>query len=506
MTYEKYLAFFQPPTNITEEEGAKYHSFIKGISTFLKGRSMNPLLVLNSITNDNADYIILYQYRNDPFIKRILENPGKYNPEEVILLGYLPIFMTAISDVSIRTNLYSYFYSDIFSDYIRDLLARLNGRNQSIDEGPKITNWTALKKSLWTFLTATATQMLSNQEQDRDYQDHRNNEIKRIFSILSRAILLIKLRLLICIEGFIPESLELSEDIFRTFLSPNASSLSQNTIIEGPSEIRHAILTIIVTLNQTLFCKRDLNKNKDELAKRIYEDNKTLTALPISETFAFIPENLHVGIIMDGNRRWGNQRNLPGHFFGTQKTEELLRWVLRIKNIDELTLYCLSIDNLEKRDRIEIQNLDKLLQIYLSHLIDAKNTLNQSLEIAVIGELTKLSMESQDLIHQLHNTYNNDETIKNKRLNLAIAYDPIRDSERTIARLTQTDNGDYKYMRTPIDYVIRTGNVMRTSGFFPMQTLYAEWLFLPMLWPDMTYEILVKSLKELGDRSRRYGL
>jgi len=314
--------------------------------------------------------------------------------------------------------------------------------------------------------------------------------------------LLIKLRLLICIDDFIPESLELSQDIFRTFLSKN----TQNTI-EGPSEIRHAILTIIATLNQTLFSNREVINKNDELARRIYEDNKTVTVLPsISETFAFIPENLHLGIIMDGNRRWGNQRGLPGHFFGTQKTEELLRWVLRIKNIDELTLYCLSIDNLEKRDRIEIQNLEKLLQIYLSQLMDAKNTLSQSLEIVVIGEITKLSLESQELIHQLHDTYNDDETIKNKRLNLAIAYDPIRDSERTIARLTQTDNGDYKYMRTPIDYVIRTGNVMRTSGFFPMQTLYAEWLFLPMLWPDMTYEILVTSLKGLGDRSRRYGL
>lgn len=491
MAYVKYLAFFEAPDIPTNEE-ERYSSLTKGMTKFLGQRSIDPLLQLDAV---NEDYMLLYKYKKDVFIKRILENPGKYTPEEVVLMGYLPLFLVSINN-SLK-DLEAYLLSDEYSEFIKGVITNIN-TNQ-------INSWDGLKQVIW--------EQLNSADLLRGYLD----VIKELFTILTRAILLLKLRLLICLDNFLPETLVLPADMFGSFLGIYGE--------KGPSEIRHVILTIMVTQNQTLFKTNGKDMSK-RLSKRIYEDSRaTLGMSSVSETFNFMPMGVHLGIIMDGNRRWGSLRNLPGHFFGTQRTEELLRWVLRIRNVEELTLYCLSIDNLEKRDKDEIESLDVLLQIYLSQLITAREMLGYELEIVVIGEVERLGDKSQELISKIHEAYGAVGKPR-KRLNLAIAYDAIKDSERTLGNLFLKKNnqilkvaacdneiagrlhdevGDLRALRTPIDYVIRCGNVMRTSGFFPLQTLYAEWLFLPLLWPDMTYETLVMCLKELGERSRRYG-
>ena len=90
MSYVKYLAFFKPP-DISNDEGEKYSSLIKGMSMFVKERNVNPQFQLANITED---YMLLYKYKGNPFIKRILEKT--HTPEEVVLLGYFPIFIVDV--------------------------------------------------------------------------------------------------------------------------------------------------------------------------------------------------------------------------------------------------------------------------------------------------------------------------------------------------------------------------------------------------------------------------
>jgi len=233
-------------------------------------------------------------------------------------------------------------------------------------------------------------------------------------------------------------------------------------------------------------------ENKIENKRDHYKNLLTMLGKQCDEKLSFLPDKLHLGIIMDGNRRWGKINHLPGHFFGCQKTEEVLQWFFKIQNIQELTLYCLSIDNLNKRDNHEIQSLERLLQIYLSKL-----QMQNQFKIKVIGETHLLSQETQRIIKFVEdNQPHNDcimSKVQTKTLNLAIAYDPLNDP---IGKLLGKD----------IDYVIRFGNVMRTSGFFPLNTLYSEWLFLPILWPDINLKTFINCLIDLGKRERRYGL
>jgi undecaprenyl diphosphate synthase len=443
--------------------------------------------------------------------KQKMVSPETYSPYEVVLLVYIPIFV-----VNVNGCLLEYFLSDSYVELIKRV---------EFDLDIKIKTWNDLKKVIWEELNLFPGLILMGQV------------IKSLFMVLTRAILLLKLRPLICVDGFIPENLELGEDIFVTFLG----SYKDSTV----PEIRHCILTIMMMENQTLFKPNELSKDpKDRktsrFSKRIYEDGGKLLG-QMCVFYDFMPCGVHLGIIMDGNRRWGKERNLPGHFFGTKKTEEVLRWFQRIGNLEELTLYCLSIDNLEKRDNLEIDNLEQLLQIYLQQLIEAGETLSREIEIVVIGEVHRLSEKTVGLIGRLHEEYYyrsnaKNEKAKRRRLNLAIAYDALKESERTLAKIYNGNQSQvlekldfyntsknypfdrYAYadqnldfssenlnIRKPIDYVIRCGNVMRTSGFFPLHTIYSEWIFLPLLWPDMTYEKLLICLKELGERSRRYG-
>lgn len=78
---------------------------------------------------------------------------------------------------------------------------------------------------------------------------------------------------------------------------------------------------------------------------------------------------------------------------------------------------------------------------------------------------------------------------------LALAYDPLKD----ISRKVESSTVD------PIDLVIRTSGEKRTSGFFPIETLYSEWIFHPKLFPDFRMGDLTQALAEYSMRDRRYG-
>jgi len=57
----------------------------------------------------------------------------------------------------------------------------------------------------------------------------------------------------------------------------------------------------------------------------------------------------------------------------------------------------------------------------------------------------------------------------------------------------------------PIDLVIRTGGMRRLSGFFPLQTTYAELYFTDLLWPEFSREELKKALEWYEAQKRNFG-
>ena len=87
---------------------------------------------------------------------------------------------------------------------------------------------------------------------------------------------------------------------------------------------------------------------------------------------------------------------------------------------------------------------------------------------------------------------------KTVRLNVALGYDPVEDARRYLLAGDAVD-------RTQMDLVLRTSGEMRTSGFFPLQTLYSEWFFVEKLFPDLTADDLEGAIRRFCARNRRFG-
>jgi len=248
------------------------------------------------------------------------------------------------------------------------------------------------------------------------------------------------------------------------------------------------------------------SKHKTETGKREGKTSPDLSALP-----------RHVAIIMDGNGRWAQQRGLPrieGHRRGVQSVRTTVEECCRL-GIEQLTLYCLSIENW-KRPRAELEFLMTLLQKYL--LDERAEIMEQKIRFTTIGRRAGLPT---DVLNEI------DENIRVSRKNtgmllcLAINYGgrtELVDAVRALAeqaRLGKLDPGaiDEKDlsnalytagMRDP-DLLIRTAGEMRVSNFLLWQISYAELWVTEKCWPDFDADTLREALRDYAGRERRFG-
>jgi len=221
----------------------------------------------------------------------------------------------------------------------------------------------------------------------------------------------------------------------------------------------------------------------------------------------------HIAIIMDGNGRWAQQRELPrmdGHRAGI----EALRTAVQCLNeyqIKCVTLYSFSTENW-KRPQDEISGLFQLLEERIDR--ETVELHNQGLRILHLGQPDKLSPSLQEAINRaVELTKNN----PGMTLTLAVNYggrteilDAVR---RLIAEGVPYQEIDEKlfgkYLYTAglpdVDLVIRTGGELRLSNFLIWQAAYAEYYFTEVLWPDFNREEIEKALLSFSQRQRRFG-
>jgi len=230
----------------------------------------------------------------------------------------------------------------------------------------------------------------------------------------------------------------------------------------------------------------------------------------------------HIGVILDGNRRWAQARGLPsleGHDAGARKVEEMLNWCREIGGIKTVTIYALSTENLS-RDKEELHEILALLKKYLKALIENKRIRDDRVRVKVIGRTDLLPADLQDQIKQL------DEMTKDynsRYLNLAIAYGgrmEIMDAVKQIA--TKVERGelsslmlDEKIIETHLytshlpnphpDLIIRTSGEERLSNFLLWQSAYSEFYFLDVYWPSFRKIDLMRAIRGYQQRQRRFG-
>jgi len=219
----------------------------------------------------------------------------------------------------------------------------------------------------------------------------------------------------------------------------------------------------------------------------------------------------HLGIIMDGNRRWAKARGLPpfeGHRAGYKKVEEVLRWC-KEAGIKILTLFAFSTENWQ-RSKEEVNFLMKLFFQALSK--DVKKLHENNVRVRVIGRREGLSKKLQEAIEKAEKlTENNTGVI----LNLAINYGGraelvdafkkmIANPQKEITEETISQNLYTVGLPDP-DLIIRTSGEQRLSGFLTWQSVYSELLFINRYWPEFSKEDFEMVLAEFANRQRRYG-
>ena len=213
---------------------------------------------------------------------------------------------------------------------------------------------------------------------------------------------------------------------------------------------------------------------------------------------------IHLGIIPDGNRRflkkisnkniikiWEDNFKFIIKEFMKKKDNKFEN----LKKISELSIYVCTIDNLNRNDDTK-ENIFGVLKSVLTLLKDQiimRNTIN----INVIGDTNLLSKDLQNLIKECKIKLKG----TNLKINLAIAYDYIKDMQNY--KFNMNDN--YKREQTNIDLVYRSGGEKRLSGFFPTKTIYSELFFTDKLWPEVNLEDIHLVLEEFSKRNRRFG-
>ncbi len=226
----------------------------------------------------------------------------------------------------------------------------------------------------------------------------------------------------------------------------------------------------------------------------------------------------HVGLIIDGNRRWASKRNLDinfGHLVGYENLKKRL-FDFFDAGINYLSLYILSLENVKKRSPEELKYIYKIMIKAVDTVINESIVKEEKVKFSVIGRLSMLPAKARAKIQELVDfTKNHDQNF----INLCIMYDgheEIVDAVKSIiSDAVNAEDIDVelikKYLYTknfpPLDYIIRTGmeDGARISGFLLWDSSYAEFKFREDLWPDYNKDMVIEDLEDYIRRNRRMG-
>jgi undecaprenyl diphosphate synthase len=212
----------------------------------------------------------------------------------------------------------------------------------------------------------------------------------------------------------------------------------------------------------------------------------------------------HIAIIMDGNGRWAQNRGLPraaGHRAGVEALRRTVKSAPAL-GIGTLTVYAFSADNW-KRPGDEVRALMLLFRSYLRR--ETAKCVREGIRISVIGRRDRLPVYLLPLIERAEA-----ETAGGAKLHLRLAVDySSRDAILEIVTQSRgmplTRETFRDQLGPDVDLLIRTSGEQRLSDFLLWESAYAEFVFLPVLWPDFDGRHLESAVAEFRCRDRRFG-
>lgn len=221
----------------------------------------------------------------------------------------------------------------------------------------------------------------------------------------------------------------------------------------------------------------------------------------------------HIAIIMDGNRRWAKEKNLPTAM-GHKKGVDALRNTLRACDalgIKYLTVYAFSTENWNRKQE-EVDFLMNLVAITLTNELDEMH--EENIQIHFIGDLTRLNSNLQKILaNAVEKTKNNTGVVLQIALNYGSRDELVHAVKNIIKKNVLPENVNEQLISDNLytagipdpDILIRTGGEQRISNYLLWQIAYSEIIVRKEFWPEFGRDLLIECIEEFGNRHRRYG-
>ena len=223
----------------------------------------------------------------------------------------------------------------------------------------------------------------------------------------------------------------------------------------------------------------------------------------------------HISIIMDGNGRWANDRNLPrafGHKEGIKSIKKIVE-ACTVRQISTLTLFAFSSENWN-RPNYEVKLLMTLFKDSIT--TNSEELHSNNVKVKFIGNLSKFDKQLIDKISELELlTKDNTGLLLNFAINYGGKWDIINAFNKYISSIDASEknmeiniNDIEKYLSLKDNYpdlLIRTGGEHRLSNFMLWQHAYTELYFTDCLWPDFDEKEFDKAIKFFQKTQRKFG-
>ncbi len=221
----------------------------------------------------------------------------------------------------------------------------------------------------------------------------------------------------------------------------------------------------------------------------------------------------HLGLILDGNRRWAREHGVPiyeGHKAGYRNVERILDAAME-RGVEYVSLYVFSTENWS-RSKDEVRQLMRLFLWVFKH--ELGNLKRHGVRVRVLGNKLRIG---KALLKAIHNA--EAETASNTRGTLLFCLDYGGQEEIVDAMKQLMADGvpsdDLTPQRIserlqkngvpPVDLIIRTSGEQRLSNFMLWESAYSELMFTDTKWPDFSVDELDRMLDAYAQRHRRFG-
>ena len=221
----------------------------------------------------------------------------------------------------------------------------------------------------------------------------------------------------------------------------------------------------------------------------------------------------HVGLIIDGNRRWAKLHGLPaweGHLAGVSALEDILRELVN-QGVEYVSFYTWSTENWKRAEEEVSAFMGLIRRLFKNEL---KRLLQEGCRFVALGERDGMPPDILKMIEKAE-----DDSKNNTRATLAMCFNyggqqEIAAAARRIVEAgvpaDKIDNNLFaQYLDhpevPPCDIIVRTSGEQRLSNFMLWRSAYSEFIFLDKFWPDMRAEDVSGIIDEYNKRGRRFG-